>query len=106
MISELLKAFTIVKNHIGHGWKDLARSLPYLPERDELEINNEIRVIEYETSGQLKEHAYQALTAWFKHCGRRATIDILINTLREIGENRIADLVERKLGKENSDIRY
>ncbi len=48
-----------LKNQIGMGWKDLVRTLPYEPQRDMNEINNEIKAIEYDNQGQLKEQAYQ-----------------------------------------------
>ena len=47
-----------MKNNIGLGWKDLARSLPYAPAKGMVEVNNEIKAIEYENQGQLKEQVY------------------------------------------------
>ncbi len=57
--SVLQRAFVYLKNQIGMGWKDLVRTLPYEPQRDMNEINNEIKAIEYDNQGQLKEQAYQ-----------------------------------------------
>ena len=85
----------MVKNSIGHSWKDLVRVLPYSPEKPSAEINNEIRVIEYENQGQLKEQAYQAMVKWQNHNGRRASVDLLKDSLREISENRLADHIEK-----------
>ena len=55
IVPDLHKAFRIVKNNIGFGWKDLARALPYAPAKEMAELNNEIKAIEYENQGQLKE---------------------------------------------------
>ena len=60
-ISDLHKAFRIVKNNIGLGWKDLARTLPYAPAKAMTELNNEIKAIEYENQGQLKEQVRHLL---------------------------------------------
>ena len=84
-----------MKNNIGHNWKDLVRVLPYSPSKQQLEINNEIKSIEYEHQGQLKEQAYQAMVKWHNHNGRRASIDVLKDCLREIQENRLAENLEK-----------
>ena len=55
LFSEMQQAFKIIKNNIAHGWKDLARALPYEQEKDMGELNTEIKIIEYENQGQLKE---------------------------------------------------
>ena len=101
-IPDLYKAFRIVKNGIGHGWKDLARSLPYSPAKELIEINNEITSIEYRNTGQLKEQSLQALLAWYGHCGKKASVPELCKTLRELNENRLADNIEKVVLKMDS----
>lgn len=76
-------------------WKELARTLPYSPSREINETNIEIRAIEYEHPGQLKEQAYQSLVQWYNHIGRRASVVVLSSSLREINENRLADSIEK-----------
>ena len=89
-------AFTMIKNNIGQQWKDLARALPHYNSDQEIdETNTEIRAIEYEHQGQLKEQAYQSLVRWHKHCGMRASVEVLNQSLRDIKENRLADSIER-----------
>jgi hypothetical protein len=84
-----------VKNNIGYNWKDLARCLPYGDKKELTEIDNEIKVIEYENQGQLKEQAYQSLLKWYSHVGRRASVDLLSEALRDIDQNRLADSIEK-----------
>ena len=67
-----------------------------------MDINNEIRVTEYGNPGHLKEQAYQMLLKWYGHCGRRASVLVLCETLRELNENRIADNIERVVLKRGS----
>ena len=54
-LTDLDEAFKLVKNQIGLSWKDLARSLPYLPKKSSQEIDVEIQEIEYEHKGKLRE---------------------------------------------------
>lgn len=59
-----------------------------------MEINNEIKLIEGENKGHLREQAYQALIRWHCHNGRKASLSALKQALRDIQENRLADHVE------------
>lgn len=94
---ELSKAFRLVKNNIGHNWKDLARTLPYGDEKDLSEIDIEIRAIEYANRGQLKEQAYQSLLKWYNHTGKRASVELLTESLRDIKQHRLADTIEMEV---------
>ena len=81
----------------------MARCLPYGDEKRELsEVDNEIRVIEYENQGQLKEQAYQSLLKWYSHMGRRASVDVLSEALRDIRENRLAESVEKEVAQKST----
>ena len=82
-----------MKNSIGHNWKDLARALPYGSSKPLSEINNEIKAIEYENHGQLKEQAYQSLARWHAHAGRKASVKHLKEALMELNETRIAEKI-------------
>lgn len=103
IIADVQKAFRIVKNKIGLNWKDLARSLPYEPVKEIHEIDDEIKTIEYEHRGELKEQAYQSLVRWYSHSGRRASVNLLTETLRDINENRIAEEVASETDCETVD---
>ena len=89
--ADLQRAFHTVKTYIGLNWRDLARHLPYAPAKEMNEIDSDIRQIEYAYQGQLKEQAYQSLISWYTHCGQRANLDQLTETLRDIHQNYIAD---------------
>ena len=56
---ELQKAFNLIKNQIGLGWKELTRALPNKPRKRLNQIDSEISAIEYKYPGQLGEQAYQ-----------------------------------------------
>ena len=90
-LTDVQKAFRLVKNKIGINWKDLARSLPYEPVKEIHEIDRDIKEIEYEHRGDLKEQAYQSLVRWYSHSGRKASVDMLWDTLKEINETRLAE---------------
>ncbi|KAK2157897.1 hypothetical protein LSH36_182g05020 [Paralvinella palmiformis] len=94
---ELSRAFRLVKNNIGHNWKDLARTLPYHDEKELSEIDIEIKAIEYENQGQLKEQAYQSLVRWYNRAGKRASVELLSEALRDIRQNRLADTIEKEV---------
>ena len=49
--------------------------------------------------------AYQCLFRWYTHNGRRASVDRLKETLRELNENRLADSIEIDVtGEEVTDL--
>jgi hypothetical protein len=65
-VSELDEAFKLIKNQIGLRWKELARCLPYHPPRDLHDIDADIKEIEYENQGQLKEQVRRGTNQWGK----------------------------------------
>ena len=80
---ELDFAFRLVRKNIGHGWKDLARALPYSPAKDAHEINNEIHAIEYENHGKLKEQVSLLDVFWNCVIGQQVmlTLTVLVATI-------------------------
>ena len=83
---------------------NLARHLPYTPSRSLALIEADIRDIERRQT-KLSEQAYQSLLNWYKHSidPVRESIYKLINTLREIGENRIAMHLKVMFGLQDAD---
>ena len=75
----------------------MARTLPYGDEKDLSEIDIEIRAIEYANRGQLKEQAYQSLLKWYNHTGKRASVELLTESLRDIKQHRLADTIEMEV---------
>ena len=92
----------MVKNKIGLNWKDLARSLPYEPAKEIHDIDRDIKEIEYEYRGELKEQAYQSLVRWYSHTGRRASVDSLLITLKDINEVRLAEELHHEIKGEEA----
>ena len=74
-----------VSRQIGTDWKRLARKL-YVSDNDIAEIEHKYR--------ELSEKCYQVLILWKKQKGKQASKQWLIQALKDISSNLLAENIE------------
>lgn len=89
-IEDLRQSFTLfIKNVPLKKWRQFMRKLDL--------TDNEIEMAETNNSKNIEEAHYQMLNTWLQKLGRAASLNVLLNTLKDMDLNDAADNIQKNL---------
>ncbi|XP_056298711.1 ankyrin-2b isoform X4 [Pseudoliparis swirei] len=87
--------FTIIADHLGFSWTELARELDFSEER--------INLIRFENPNSLQDQSHALLKLWAKSEDKHSTESTLIQRLTKINRMDIVHLIETKIIKSTQE---